>query len=105
MADLWAGQNMPQRITKHVGSGQHLSINPESVARLELLIASRVMDLGAIAEVVSGDSGLRAQMIEALPELAGMSPTVNECVVELGREGMRQCLRRARRHPQTTRAE
>jgi len=74
---------------------RYLPVNAASVARLELLIASRVMDLAAIAELVGGDPGLRARMIETLREadtLAAPLPTVEECVIELGREGMRQCL-------------
>jgi len=99
---------MPRRSTKHVGSGQHLSINPDAVARMELLIASRVMDLRAISEVVSGDAGLMAHMIQTLKEsdqACPASPTVNECVIELGREGMRRCLRTTRLYSQAPPAQ
>jgi hypothetical protein len=86
---------MPQKYTRLGSKVQPLPVNPASVARLELLIASRVMDLSAIAEVISGDPGLRARMFRTLREadaIATPLPSVEECVIELGREGMRQCL-------------
>ena len=78
---------------------QHLPVNPASVARLELLIASRVMDLAAISEVISNDPGLRARIVQTLRETDATTSrvrSVEECVVELGREGMRQCLQSTR---------
>jgi len=78
---------------------QHLSVNPRAAARLELLVANRVMDLRAISEVVASDPALKAQMVRTVQHaniILGPAPSVEECIVELGREGMRQCLRSAR---------
>ena len=72
---------------------------PEAISKLELLVASRVMDLRAISDVVSGDPGLKAQVIYILRETDATSTPLTSlegCVVELGREGMRECLHRAR---------
>jgi len=90
---------MPQRTPSRAGSlNYHFPVAPETLFRLELLLGSGAMDLHAISDVVRSDSGLLAHMVWLLHEtgeLTSSFPTVEECVVELGLEGMRECLRKA----------
>jgi len=77
----------------------NVPVNPKSVALLESLINDRVMDLQAISEVVKSDPGLKAHVVFAVQdsdESSTPTPTVEECVIELGREGMRECIRAIR---------
>ena len=91
---------MPRKATKYSASlPQNFRVSPQALFRLELLTAGQVLDLRAISEVVSSDPGLMAHMVQLLQEsddLFPACPSVEECVVELGREGMRRCVRNAR---------
>jgi len=72
------------------------SLTPQALSRLEGLIGDRVLDLSAIASVVKSDSALLARMSRVLREGDGGAsafPSVEECIVELGAAGMRECLR------------
>jgi hypothetical protein len=71
-------------------------VTPQALSQLENLIGSRVLDLDAIAGVVKSDSALLARMARVLhqtDDTASAFPTVEECILELGAEGMRRCLR------------
>jgi len=76
-----------------------LPVAPEALFRLELLLGRRVLDLRAISEVVVSDAGLMAHLVQLLHHMdptASAFPSVEECILELGMEGMRECLRNAR---------
>ena len=67
--------------------------------RLELLLGERVVDLAAVAKVVTLDTGLKTHILQVAHdtgEMADAIPTVHECLVEIGIEGLKETLRMAR---------
>ncbi len=75
------------------------AVTPEALLRLELLLGERVVDLAAVATVVSLDAGLKTHILQVAHdtgEMADAVPTVHECLVEIGIEGLKETLRQAR---------
>ena len=75
------------------------AVTPEALLRLELLLGERVVDLASVAKVVSLDAGLRTHILQVAHdtgEMADAVPTVHECLVEIGIEGLKETLRQAR---------
>ena len=73
---------------------------PEALLRLEVLLSQRVIDLGVASEIVTGDPGLKAHIIQLARECDEVQesfPRVPDCIVAIGVGGLRECLRRA--HP------
>jgi len=74
-------------------------ITPEALLRLEILLGERVVDLAAVTEVAGLDTGLKTHILQLAHdtgEMADAVPSLHECIVEIGIEGLRETLRLAR---------
>jgi hypothetical protein len=73
--------------------------SPAALIRLEVLLGSRVVDLREVSELIASDAGLKALVLQLGSEIEDASqafPKVSDCIVTIGIEGLRECLRRAR---------
>ena len=75
------------------------TVSAEDLFRLELLLGERVVTLGAVADIVSRNSGLRVHVLElahdtATPDVDDLS--LDQCIVEIGIERLRESLRQSR---------
>jgi hypothetical protein len=80
------------------------AITPEALLHLELLLGERAVDLRAVSDIVTSDPGLRIHVLRLARDTGQMSdtlPTVQECIVEIGIEGLRESLRHARMRRQS----
>jgi c-di-GMP-related signal transduction protein len=76
-----------------------LEAMPEALLRLELLLGERAVDLTAVSDVVTRDPGLRIHVLRLAHDTGEMTevlPSIHECIVEIGIEGLRESLRHAR---------
>lgn len=75
------------------------SATPEALLQLELLLQERAVDLAAVTEVVTKDPGLCIHVLHLAHDMGDMTevmPSLQECIVEIGIEGLRESLRNAR---------
>jgi hypothetical protein len=75
------------------------TVSAEDLFRLEVLLGERVVTLGAVADIVSRNSGLRVHVLElahdtATPDVDDLS--LDQCIVEIGIERLRESLRQSR---------
>lgn len=75
------------------------TVNADDLLRLELLLGERVVTLGAVADIVSRNSGLRVHVLELAhdtntPDADGLS--LDQCIVEIGIERLRESIRQSR---------
>jgi HD-like signal output (HDOD) protein len=92
---------IPIGSSKRPAAVPDLPVTPEALFRLELLLGRHVMDLRAISEVVTSDIGLLTHVLRLARDMDSLPqnyPSVEECIVEVGVEGLRDCLRKARLH-------
>ena len=78
---------------------QRAAATPESLLQLELLLEERAVDLAAVTDVVTRDPGLRIHVLTLAHdtgEMTEVTPSLHECIVEIGIEGLRESLRNAR---------
>ncbi len=69
--------------------------SPENLFRLEILLSERVLNLQAVANLVSNDAGLRWHVLQLARESTGHwegEPSAQECIVEIGVEALRKSL-------------
>jgi len=75
------------------------TVDAEDLLRLETLLRERVVTLGAVADIVSRNSGLRVHVLELAhdthsPDADGLS--LDQCIVEIGIERLRESIRQTR---------
>ena len=75
------------------------TVDAEDLLRLETLLGERVVTLGAVADIVSRNSGLRVHVLELAhdthsPDGDGLS--LDQCIVEIGIERLRESIRQTR---------
>ncbi len=75
------------------------TVNADDLLRLELLLGERVVTLGAVADIVSRNSGLRVHVLELAhdtntPDADELS--LDQCIVEIGIERLRESIRQSR---------
>lgn len=78
---------------------QRAAATPESLLQLELLLQERAVDLAAVTDIITNDPGLRIHVLHLAHDMGDMTeviPTLHECIVEMGIEGLRESLRNAR---------
>jgi hypothetical protein len=72
---------------------------PEALFQLELLLQERAVDLAMVTDIVTRDPGLRIHVLHLAHDMGDMTevtPSLHECIVEIGIEGLRESLREAR---------
>ena len=72
---------------------------PEALFQLELLLQERAVDLAAVTDIVIKDAGLSTHVLHLAHDMGHMTeviPSLQECIVEIGIEGLRESLRNAR---------
>ncbi len=81
------------------------SVSAEALLRLELLLGERVVDLSAVSDIVTQDSGLKTHVLQLAHDSDSSSASVasdgaelsmHECIVEIGIEQLRESLRQTR---------
>ncbi|MGC2181734.1 MAG: hypothetical protein WA637_00475 [Terriglobales bacterium] len=75
------------------------TVSAEDLLRLELLLGERVVTLSAVADIVSQNSGLRVHVLQLAhdtdtPDADELS--LDQCIVEIGIERLRESLRQSR---------
>jgi len=71
-------------------------VSAEALLRLELLLGERVVTLSSISAIVNQDSGLKTHILQLARDSApseGEDASVDECIVEIGIERLRESLR------------
>jgi hypothetical protein len=71
-------------------------VSAEALLRLELLLGERVITLSAISDIVNQDGGLKTHILQLARDSAPTDETdisVDECIVEIGIERLRESLR------------
>jgi len=71
-------------------------VSAEALLRLELLLGERVVTLSSISDIVNQDSGLKTHILQLARDSApseGEDARVDECIVEIGIERLRESLR------------
>jgi hypothetical protein len=74
-------------------------VSAEALLRLELLLGERVVTLSAISDIVNQDTGLKTHILQLARDCAPTDEadvSVDECVVEIGLERLRESLRQTR---------
>lgn len=85
--------------TPHPGLPRpRLLLTPEDLFQLEMLLGEWVVDLGAVTQLVAHDIGLQAYVLQLAHDLGEErpSPSIHECIVEIGVEGLLHVLHNAR---------
>jgi len=83
------------------------AVSAEALLRLELLLGERVVDLSAVSDIVTQDSGLKTHVLQlahdsgndsdsACAHSDGAELSMYECIVEIGIEQLRESLRQTR---------
>jgi len=75
------------------------TVSAEALLRLELLLGERVVTLSAISDIVNQDGGLKTHVLQLAHDTAptdGTEVSVDECIVEIGIERLRESLRQTR---------
>jgi len=75
------------------------AVSAEALLRLELLLGERVVTLSVISDIVSQDAGLKTHVLQLVRDCAPTDETeisVDECIVEIGIERLRESLRQTR---------
>ena len=78
---------------------QRVSATPEALIQLELLLQERAVDLAAVTDIITKDPGLQIHVLHLAHDMGDMTevmPSLHECIVEIGIEGLRESLRNAR---------
>jgi hypothetical protein len=75
------------------------TVNVEDLRRLEMLLGERVVTLGAVADIVSRNRGLRVHVLELAhdtntPDADALS--LDQGIVEIGIERLRESIRQSR---------
>jgi len=75
------------------------SVSAEALLRLELLLGERVVTLSVVADIVNQNSGLKIHVLQlahdtATPDTDELS--LDQCIVEIGIERLRESLRQTR---------
>jgi hypothetical protein len=74
-------------------------VSAEALLRLELLLGERVVTLSAISDIVNQDGGLKTHVLQLADDTApsdGDEVSVEQCIVEIGIERLRESLRQTR---------
>jgi hypothetical protein len=74
-------------------------VSAEALLRLELLLGERVVTLSAISDIVSQDTGLKTHVVQLARDCGPtdeIDTSVDECIVEIGIERLRESLRQTR---------
>jgi hypothetical protein len=74
-------------------------VSAEALLRLELLLGDRVVNLTAVSDIVTQDSGLKTHVLQLAHDSAPsaiVDISVYECIVEIGIERLRESLRQTR---------
>lgn len=89
LADKQAAHNR-EFLDLQCRDGAAIPADAGAVAQLQLLASSHVADLTAITEIIRNDAGLTVQLLQfsarKLGKHAGSAATLEELVVQLGRE-------------------
>ena len=75
------------------------TVSPDSLIRLELLLGERVVTLRDISDIISQESGLKTHVLQLAHDTVPCDEdevTVEECIVEIGIERLRESLRETR---------
>ena len=75
------------------------SATPEALIQLELLLQERAVDLAAVTDIITKDPGLHIHVLHLAHDMGDVTevmPSLHECIVEIGIEGLRESLRNAR---------
>lgn len=79
--------------------GPDAAVSAEALRCLELLLGERVVDLSAVSDIVTRDGGLKTHVLQLANDGADGDETdlsVDEYIVEIGIERLRESLRRTR---------
>jgi hypothetical protein len=75
------------------------AVSAEALLRLELLLGERVITLSAISDIVNQDTGLKTHVLQLARDCGPTSEddvNIDECIVEIGIERLRESLRQTR---------
>ncbi len=75
------------------------TVSAEDLLRLELLLGERAVTLSAVADIVSQNSGLRVHVLQLAHDTATSDSdewSLDQCIVEIGIERLRESLRQSR---------
>jgi hypothetical protein len=87
---------------KHMDPFQILGpavVSAEALLRLELLLGERVVILSAVSDIVNQDGGLKTHILQLAHDTAPTDEveiSVEQCIVEIGIERLRESLRETR---------
>ena len=77
-----------------------VTVSAEALLRLELLLGERVVTLSAISDIVNQNAGLKSHVLQLAHDTAphddGDVVTLDQCIVEIGIERLRESLRETR---------
>ncbi len=74
-------------------------VDAEALLRLELLLGERVVTLSAISDIIKQDGGLKTHVLQLAHDTApsdGDEISLEQCIVEIGIERLRESLRQTR---------
>ena len=75
-------------------------VRADSLLRLELLLGERAVTLSAIADIINQDGGLKTHLLQlahdTFPSDEEAEVSLDECIVEIGIERLRESLRETR---------
>jgi hypothetical protein len=75
------------------------AVSAEALLRLELILGERVVNLSAVSDIVTHDSGLKTHILQLASDGVpsnGADASVHECIVKIGIERLRESLRQTR---------
>lgn len=75
------------------------TVSAEALLRLELLLGERVVTLSAISDIIKQDGGLKTHVLQLAHDTAQSDEdevSVEQCIVEIGIERLRESLRQTR---------
>jgi hypothetical protein len=75
------------------------TVSAEALLRLELLLGDRVVTLSAISDIIKQDGGLKTHVLQLAHDTfpsEGEDGSVEQCIVEIGIERLRESLRETR---------
>ena len=77
----------------------HATVSAEALLRLELLLGERIIPLSVISDIIKQDGGLKTHILQLAHDTipyGGDGVSIDECIVEIGIERLRESLRHTR---------
>ena len=75
------------------------TVSAEALLRLELLLGEHAVTLSAVADIVNQNSGLKIHVLQLAHDTATQETdelSLDQCIVEIGIERLRESLRQTR---------